>query len=255
MQLKLLHAAARIVGGLLFATQVAAQVVHAPILVGDDPRAVAVNPATGKAYVANFGTNTVTMVDGTLAVKTITVGSRPEYVAVNPETGAVFTANQGDGTMSVIDADSDAVRSSSAIQVGGQIAINPYTDHAFILRDSSGDEVNIVSGDTFQYAIATRAHIPLSLALNGRTCDLSGRRGQHSVKANCKVHLPILALSTLLTISTRHCAPTLIVPWLVDALAAALPFVGSVAPGGVLAQRQSDDLFARTAQRLHAGRR
>jgi YVTN family beta-propeller protein len=71
------------------------------------PQAVAVDPATDTAYVAelaksppgnvaviDLATNTVTT--------TITVGSRPSAVAVNPITGLVYVTNAASDSVSVI---------------------------------------------------------------------------------------------------------------------------------------------------------
>jgi len=59
----------------------------ATISVESQPFSVAVNPATNKIYVANSGTNTVTMIDGvTNESFNMLVGSAPKFVAANPVT-------------------------------------------------------------------------------------------------------------------------------------------------------------------------
>ena len=48
---------------------------------------MAVNPVTNKIYVANYGSNNVTVIDGaTNGTTTVTAGNGPGAVAVNPVT-------------------------------------------------------------------------------------------------------------------------------------------------------------------------
>src|SRR5687767_311439 len=77
-----------VLGGALPAV---AQTVLPSIPAGSDPRAVAVNAALNKVYVANHVSNSVTILDGasntTVAVP---VGNGPSHVAVNPVTSKVY---------------------------------------------------------------------------------------------------------------------------------------------------------------------
>jgi YVTN family beta-propeller protein len=75
----------------------------AAVAVGDEPRGLAVNPMTGRAYVANHRSGTVSVIDGDAVVATVPVGPYPRSVAVNPLTGLVYVVNAGDGTLSVIE--------------------------------------------------------------------------------------------------------------------------------------------------------
>src|SRR5580704_8735427 len=74
------------------------------IPVGSSPRAVAVNPATNKVYVANYDSGTLTVIDGATNVPVaVTVGGKPIAVAVNPVSNKVYVANYDSGTLTVID--------------------------------------------------------------------------------------------------------------------------------------------------------
>ena len=56
-------------------------------------------------YVANFGSDTVSVIDGATDTvsQTITVGSEPSMVAVNPVTNKAYVTLHGDGKVAVID--------------------------------------------------------------------------------------------------------------------------------------------------------
>lgn len=138
--------------------------------VGANPAAIALDLATQKLYVSNRDDNTVTILNASnfppTPIATVAVGRAPGAISVNTDTDAVYVSNDGDGTMSVIDARTDQVRSSSTVQVGGPMAIDFATNHMFMLRVSPSDEFNIIVGDTFLQASATRSYAPVALAMN-----------------------------------------------------------------------------------------
>jgi DNA-binding beta-propeller fold protein YncE len=80
--------------------------------VGDEPRAVAVNPAANLLYVTDRIDDTVTYLDattgdymnGTLANSTFPAGNSPWDVAVNPAANLLYVANRVDNTVSYLDA-------------------------------------------------------------------------------------------------------------------------------------------------------
>ena len=60
---------------------------------------MAVNPVTNKIYVANYGSDNVTVIDGaTNATTTVTAWTTPSAVAVNPVTNKIYVANGGSNT-------------------------------------------------------------------------------------------------------------------------------------------------------------
>ena len=141
-----------------------------PAPAGAHPTAIAIDPVTRKLYVANHDDGTVTVMHtrypAAQAIATVPVGRQPNHVAINTETDAVYVSNEGDGTMSVIDARTNQVRATGTVQVGGAMAVNPFTGHMFMLRESPSDEFNIIVGDAFLQASATRAYQPVTLAMN-----------------------------------------------------------------------------------------
>jgi len=63
--------------------------------VGINPLGVSVNPAGTKVYVANEGSNTVSVIDtsNSTVIATVTVGVYPAGVAVNPTGTKVYVAS------------------------------------------------------------------------------------------------------------------------------------------------------------------
>ena len=82
-----------------------AQSAPTAITVGRGPIAVAVNPTSERVYVANEGSNTVSVVDATTdqLIATIPVGRLPSSVAINPMTNRIYVASLGANSLSVID--------------------------------------------------------------------------------------------------------------------------------------------------------
>ena len=78
----------------------------ASIPVGISPYGVAINPSTNTIYVANFDSNTVSVINGTTntVTATILVGTYPFAIAINPSTNTIYVANGRSNTVSVINA-------------------------------------------------------------------------------------------------------------------------------------------------------
>ncbi len=99
-----------------------AQSVTATVTVGIFPQGAAVNPVTNQIYVANFGSNNVTVIDGaTNAATTVTDAgaNEPVAVAVNPVSNKIYVVNTASRTVTVIDG---ATNATTAVMVGG----NPH---------------------------------------------------------------------------------------------------------------------------------
>ena len=79
---------------------------------GNIPGAIAFNPLTNTLYTANYGDDSVTVIDGEkrMARGSVSVGSRPEAIAVDPGSNLIFVANTHDNTVTVIDGVTNKVR-------------------------------------------------------------------------------------------------------------------------------------------------
>ena len=142
--------------------------VVATVPAGTDPRAVAVNVATNRVFVANESSNTVTVVDAATdtAIATVPVGPRPQHIAVSAATNRVFVSNAGDATLSVIDGATLAV-TNLAIGGTGPIAVNERRNMIYVARTGKADEVTFVDGAALTwYTAATDSFSPMDLALN-----------------------------------------------------------------------------------------
>ncbi|MGH9571487.1 MAG: YncE family protein, partial [Candidatus Angelobacter sp.] len=120
--------------------QLSGQTVTATIGAGTNPSAVAVNPATNKIYIANRGSNNVTVIDGiSNSVSTVTVGSSPVAVAINPATNQIYVANNVSNDLTVIDG---ATNSTSLVTVGSgpvAVAVNSATNKIYVANSGSNN--------------------------------------------------------------------------------------------------------------------
>lgn len=142
---------------------------NATISAGSDPFAVAVDPVLNKAYLANNGSNDVTVIDGsTNATITIPAGTNPFAVAVDPITGKAFVANQGSNTVTAIDG---ATNAATTIPVGiapEAVAINSVTGTVYVANSGSGS-VTVIDEATGATATVATGSTPAALAVNPAT--------------------------------------------------------------------------------------
>jgi YVTN family beta-propeller protein len=135
------------------------------ITVGSRPVALAVNPVTGKIYVANSASNSVSVIDGnTFATATVSVGANPRSVAVNEITNRIYVANNADNTVTIIDGVTNNTATVSAGANPIAIAINPVTNQIYVAN--LGDTVTIIDGATEQTTTVPVGVFPQSLAVN-----------------------------------------------------------------------------------------
>ena len=92
-------------------TPTQANVVVATIPVGFGPKGVLFDPANGFVYVANYGSDTVSVIDGATdrLIANISVGSNPTSLAYDSSDGDIYVANSGSVNASVIDGTTDEV--------------------------------------------------------------------------------------------------------------------------------------------------
>jgi YVTN family beta-propeller protein len=114
------------------------------------PVGIAVNPNTGKVYVANEFSNTVSVIDAeTDKVKsTINVGDFPYGIDTNPLNNRVYVTNRGSNTVSVIDGSIDSKLLD--ISVGKSpvgIAANPTANWIYVTNLDDGT-LSVIDGIT-----------------------------------------------------------------------------------------------------------
>jgi YVTN family beta-propeller protein len=118
------------------------------ISVGSNPVGVAINPSTGRVYVVNAGSRTVSVIDGSFdgVISTILVGANPLGVAVNPRTSRVYVANSLSNTVSVIDAQTNTL--VETVEVGkypNWVALNPGSNKVYVSNGESAT-ISIMNG-------------------------------------------------------------------------------------------------------------
>jgi YVTN family beta-propeller protein len=116
--------------------------VGTPIPVGSNPEWVAVAPDGKHAYVANFGSNNVSVIDTATntVVTTVPVGSKPNGVAVAPDGKHAYVANFGSNNVSVIATATNTV--VTTVPVGSTpngVAVTPDGKYAFVTNFNSNN--------------------------------------------------------------------------------------------------------------------
>lgn len=117
----------------------ATQAVIAEVAVGRDPRTVAV--AGGRAYVANRGSRTVSVVDidRRETVAELEAGYRPYGVVADPARGRVYVSIQGENRIIGLDAATHEVISSRTVPaLPSGLALSPEGDRLYVTHLLSG---------------------------------------------------------------------------------------------------------------------
>jgi YVTN family beta-propeller protein len=103
---------------------------------------IAVDPRTQRAFVTNFGDDTVSVADTTSGhvVRVLRVGRVPVAVAVDVRTGRAFVTNNGSGSVSMLDARSGALLRT--IPVGptpARVVVAERVGRVFIVHGRGGN--------------------------------------------------------------------------------------------------------------------
>jgi YVTN family beta-propeller protein len=136
--------------------------VLANVTVGSLPFGVAVNPTRNKAYVANWSSGEVTILNATTraVLDTLPIGSYPTFVKINPSTNRIFVVRYGTNRLVVIDGDTNLIETtvgSGGVGAWG-LAVNPNLNRVYISNRDSGtvttldgeNDYRIISGQTIQ---------------------------------------------------------------------------------------------------------
>ncbi len=120
------------------------------ITVGSDPWGVAFSPNGAYAYVTNYYSGTVSVINTATntVTNTITVGSSPVGVAIAPTGAYAYVTNYNSGTVSVINTATNTV--TSTITVGSEpigVAIAPTGAYAYVTNYGS-NTVSVINTAT-----------------------------------------------------------------------------------------------------------
>ncbi len=164
-----------------------AQSATASISADVHPYAVAVNALTNQIYVANIGSNDVTVINGATNIPmNIPVGinpggvamTQPTAVAINPTTNLIYVANQGtaakqfaDGGVTVINGITNQV--TATITAGKSpvaVAVNPLTNKVYVANYGNGlSTVTIYNANTNAATNVAVGSSPTAVAINTAT--------------------------------------------------------------------------------------
>ena len=116
-------------------------IVKTTITVETGPIGVAITPDGSYAYVANYDSGTVSVIEisTNTVTTTVTVGTGPVGVAITPDGSYAYVANYGSGTVSVIQISTNTV--TATVTVGSHpygIAITPDGSYAYVANFNAG---------------------------------------------------------------------------------------------------------------------
>jgi YVTN family beta-propeller protein len=154
---------------------------------GSQPVALAVNSRTGRIYVANAGSDNVSVIDGgsSTVIATIPVGSAPHGVAVDASANRVYVANSGSNEVTVIDGEGNAVVATLAVgKEPWDLAADPNTGRVFVSNRGSGT-VSVIDGrHNMLIGTVSVGNLPTAVAVNpemGRVYVAIGGSGHLAV--------------------------------------------------------------------------
>lgn len=117
------------------------------VIVGDNPRALAITPDGTNVYVANFDSNDVSVIDtatntvvSTIALPVGIQQPRPRGIAITPNGTRAYVTNQGSNDVSVIDTTTKTVLDTvdvGSLPIG--VAITPDGSLVYVLNVSSNN--------------------------------------------------------------------------------------------------------------------
>jgi YVTN family beta-propeller protein len=115
----------------------------AVIPVGTDPRWIEVSPDQSKAYISNFGSDSITVIDTATrsADQTIDLaaGSSPMGIAPSPDGHRVYVVNSNMNSLSVVDVDTGVVVATSDAGDGAtHVAVSPDGQLAYVTNQNAG---------------------------------------------------------------------------------------------------------------------
>ena len=120
--------------------------VIANVSVGSTPECVVYDPVNHYIYVANYGSNSVSIISGTAVISTVSVGSYPVGVGFDSANNYTYVANSGSNSVSII----SGTAVVSTVSVGSspwRVAYDSGNKYIYISNQGS-NSVSIISGTT-----------------------------------------------------------------------------------------------------------
>jgi YVTN family beta-propeller protein len=138
---------------------------------GDHPWAIAFNPGTTKAYIANSGSANVAVIDTeSHATRLVNTGQIPCAVAVDSISGRVFVANYASNSVTVIDGVNDSVVANVNISPRPQaIAVDSKDHRVYVASMHSGTTTVIDGAKNSVIGTIETGKAPFAVAVNEKT--------------------------------------------------------------------------------------
>ena len=141
-------------------------VVTATIPVGQQPGRVAITPDGGRAYVTNFGSDTVSVLGSGLGTETVRVGRQPAVVAITPNGRFAYVTGNGSGDVSVLSTAGRAV--VATVKVGNRpsgLAVTPDGRRVYVAVQAAGT-VSVIDTANNTVTATVRAAEPAAVAVS-----------------------------------------------------------------------------------------
>lgn len=140
--------------------------------VGTDPDGLAASKDGSRVYVANFDSNTVSVIDTTTLKVVATVPTEePTYIAVSPKGSRAYVCNQGLGTISVINTKTDKVVGTYHVPGTPEGIAVSHNGETLWVADDFASEVSVLSASSgavlTNIVLTTPVVAPLALSPNG----------------------------------------------------------------------------------------
>jgi uncharacterized repeat protein (TIGR01451 family) len=112
------------------------------------PRGIAVDSLTQRAYVTTEGGLSIIDLEESKLVATVPLGADPQGVAVNPSTGRVYVALSGEGHLSVVDGlEGQVLAVVTGLRRPRGVAVNPTTNRVYV-TDTGADKLVVMDGQS-----------------------------------------------------------------------------------------------------------
>jgi YVTN family beta-propeller protein len=142
------------------------------VKVGAEPVSIAADSNNGRAYVANAGDGTVSVIDGKTdaVLATVAIGANPYSIAADSAAGKIYVTRTYSDHLTVIDAATNQV---SGIKAGSPdlLVVNPKTHIVYLLGYEGGNLV-VLNGETQAVTESSVGMHAWGMALNSDTGTL-----------------------------------------------------------------------------------
>ncbi len=137
------------------------------VTVGASPQGMAYDPVNHFVYVANLGSDNVSVINtASEVIASVSVGKAPENIAFDPQNSCIYVVDSGSNTVSVIDPATNTV--TGTVHAGTSpwgVAYDPANTCIYV-TNSGSDSVTIIRSNNSIAAVTPVGHIPEGIAFD-----------------------------------------------------------------------------------------